>query len=74
MHAAGPLDIVPIPLVFVMTVVFVLLFLEVGFRLGRRRAASPEVEQEASVGAMANASSRERPTLESARRDVNDDP
>ena len=56
MYAAGALDIIPIPAVFFITVVFVLLVLELGFRLGRRRMASPEVEQESSVGAMANAS------------------
>jgi hypothetical protein len=56
MYAAGPLDFIPIPFVFLITVAFVLLFLELGFRLGRRRAASPEVEQASSVGAMANAS------------------
>src|SRR6188768_2019692 len=56
MYAAGPLDFIPIPFVFLITIAFVLLFLELGFRLGRRRAASVEVEQASSVGAMANAS------------------
>jgi hypothetical protein len=56
MYAAGPLDVVPIPIVFLLTCAFVLLFLELGFQLGRRRAAQTEVERESSVGAMANAS------------------
>lgn len=56
MYASGPFDFVPIPFVFVLTIAFVLLFLELGFRLGRHRAASRDVEKESSVGAMANAS------------------
>jgi hypothetical protein len=56
MYAPGPLDVVPIPLLFVLAVAFVLFFLEVGFHLGRRQAGQPEVERESSVGAMANAS------------------
>ena len=54
--AAAGLDVVPIPLVFVLAVAFVLCFLELGFYLGRRQAGRAEVERESSVGAMANAS------------------
>jgi len=56
MYAAGPFDVVPIPLVFVLAVAIVLLFLELGFQLGRRQAGQAEVERESSVGAMTNAS------------------
>ena len=56
MYAAGPLDVVPIPIIFLLTFALVLLFLELGFQLGRRRAGQTEVERESSVGAMANAS------------------
>lgn len=56
MYAAGPLDFIPIPLVSLLAVGFVLLFLELGFRLGRRRATSSDVEKESSVGAMVSAS------------------
>lgn len=56
MYAEGPLDFLPLSLLFALTIPTVLLFLELGFRLGRRRAALGEVEKESSVGAMANAS------------------
>ena len=56
MYAAGPLDLILIPVVSLLSVAFVLFFLEIGFRLGRRRATSSDVEKEASVGAMVSAS------------------
>jgi len=56
MYAAGPLDVIPIPLVSLLAVAFVVLFLELGFRLGRRRATSADVEKESSAGAMVSAS------------------
>ena len=56
MYAFGPLDIVPIPVLSLLAVAFVVLFLEVGFRLGRRRATSSDLEKESSVGAMVSAS------------------
>ncbi len=53
---AGPLDMLPLSGLFALTIAFVLLFIELGFRLGRRRASAGEVEKESSVGAMTNAS------------------
>ncbi len=56
MPAQGPLDYLPLWVFFALTAALVLLTIEVGFRLGRRRAESAEHESAASVGAMANAS------------------
>lgn len=56
MYAGGPLDFLPLWAFFLITIAVVLLFLELGFRLGGRRSAAGEVEKESSVGAMANAS------------------
>lgn len=48
----GPLDALPLPVLFVATLVIVLLSIEAGFRLGRRRRLSAEDEKEAPVGAI----------------------
>lgn len=56
MYGSSPLDAISIWLVFLLTLAFVLACLELGFRLGRYRAAADDIEKEASVGAMANAS------------------
>jgi hypothetical protein len=48
----GPLDAVPLPVFFVATVAIVLLCIEGGFQLGRRRRRSAEDEKEAPVGAI----------------------
>jgi hypothetical protein len=56
MRYAGPLDFLPLWALFALTVALVLLCLEAGFRLGRRRAESANPEKESSVGAMASAS------------------
>ena len=55
MYAAGPLDVIPVPLVSLLAIAFVVFFLELGFRAGRR-TASPDMEKESSVGAMVSAS------------------
>ena len=56
MPAQEPLDFLPLWAFFAVTVALVLLSIEVGFRIGRRRAASTDHESAASVGAMASAS------------------
>jgi hypothetical protein len=52
----GPLDFVPLGVLFLVTLAIVLASIEAGFRLGRRRAGLTDPESNASVGAMANAS------------------
>jgi hypothetical protein len=56
MQDQGPLDFLPLWVLFGLTIALVLLSIEVGFRIGRRRAAIAEPEKESSAGAMANAS------------------
>jgi hypothetical protein len=56
MYNQGPLDFVPLWAVFGLTIALVLLSIEAGFRIGRRRAAITEPEKESAVGAMTNAS------------------
>jgi hypothetical protein len=56
MRYAGPLDPLPLWALFLLTIALVLLCIEAGFRLGRRRAESGDPEKESAVGAMANAS------------------
>jgi hypothetical protein len=52
----GPLDLVALWLLFLLTIGFVLLAIEAGFRLGRRRSTVVEPEKESPVGAMVGAS------------------
>jgi len=52
----GPLDLAPLWLVFAFTIAFVLVAIEAGFRLGRRRSMVAEPEKESPVGAMVGAS------------------
>lgn len=52
----GPLDFLPLWAVFALTLAVVLISIEAGFRLGRRRGAQAEQESQSSVGAMTNAS------------------
>ncbi|MEW6273483.1 MAG: resistance to Congo red protein [Thermodesulfobacteriota bacterium] len=56
MSDRGPLDVVPLWLLFLVTIMFVLLTIEVGFRIGRRRARGTDPEKESPVGAMVGAS------------------
>lgn len=56
MPFVGPLDFLPLPLLFLGTVVLVLLSIEGGYRLGRRRARLRQPEKETAVGAMVGAS------------------
>jgi hypothetical protein len=56
MDYTGPLDFLPLWAQFLLTVALVLLSIEAGFRLGRKRSQSGAPEQESSVGAMTNAS------------------
>lgn len=56
MQDQGPLDFMPLWALFGLTITVVLLSLEVGFRVGRRRAALADPEKESSAGAMASAS------------------
>ena len=56
MYDHGPLDFLPLWAFFALTTALVLVSLEAGFRIGRRRAASGEPEKESAAGAMANAS------------------
>lgn len=56
MSYAGPLDFLPLPLLFLGTVLLVLLSIESGFRLGRRRARMRQPEKDTAVGAMVGAS------------------
>jgi hypothetical protein len=56
MRELGPLDFVPLWAFFPVTLAAVLLAIDAGFRLGRRRSALIEPENQVSVGAMANAS------------------
>jgi hypothetical protein len=56
MQDQGPLDFLPLWALFGLTIALVLLSIEAGFRIGRRRAAIAEPEKESSAGAMANAS------------------
>jgi len=56
MQDQGPLDFLPLWAFFGLTIAFVLLSIEAGFRIGRRRAVMAEPEKESSAGAMANAS------------------
>lgn len=52
----GFLDSLPLPLLFLATVLVVLTSIEAGFRIGRRRSADREPEKETAVGAMVGAS------------------
>jgi hypothetical protein len=52
----GPLDFIPLWLLFLIGLAFVLISIEVGLGLGRRRAKLTDPESQPSVGAMANAS------------------
>jgi hypothetical protein len=52
----GPLDFAPLWVLFLFTLAFVMISLESGFALGRRRADLTDPESQPSVGAMANAS------------------
>jgi hypothetical protein len=54
--STGPLDFLPLWLLFAGTIGVVLLSLEAGDRVGRWRAALAEPEKESSVGAMVSAS------------------
>jgi hypothetical protein len=56
MSDRAALDIVPLSLLFPVTIAFVLAAIEIGFRVGRRRAAVAEPEKESPVGAMVGAS------------------
>lgn len=56
MVSNGLLDFLPLPALFVLTVLVVLLSIEAGFFLGRRRARILEPEKETAVGAMVGAS------------------
>lgn len=56
MAEGGPLDVAPLWLVFLLTIAWVLLSIEAGFRLGRRRSTVVDVEKESPVGAMVGAS------------------
>jgi hypothetical protein len=56
MYNQGPLDFLPLWVVFALTIALVLLTIEAGFRIGRRRAVLTEPDRESSVGAMTNAS------------------
>lgn len=49
---SGPLDLIPLPAFLLATVAVVLLSIEGGFRLGRRRRRVAEDEKEAPVGAI----------------------
>jgi hypothetical protein len=55
MDFAGPLDFLPLWVLFVATVVIVLLSVEGGYRLGTYRRQRTEPEKEAPVGAMVGA-------------------
>jgi hypothetical protein len=55
MQFQGPLDFVPLSALFLLTVAIVWLPVEIGQRLGERRAARAEHEKESAVGAMTNA-------------------
>lgn len=48
----GPLDFLPLPAFFLLTVVLVLASVETGYRFGRARHRRPGMEKEAPVGAM----------------------
>ena len=52
MRYAEPLDYIPLWGIYTATVVIVLLSIEGGFRLGRRRVRITEAEKESSVGSM----------------------
>ncbi len=56
MQIQALLDFLPLWGVFGLTIVLVLFAIEVGYRIGRRRAAIAEPEKESAAGAMANAS------------------
>lgn len=56
MKYAEPLDYIPLWGIYTATVVVVLLSIEGGFRLGRRRVRIIEAEKESSVGSMVSAS------------------
>lgn len=52
----GALDAIPLSLLLPLTIAMVLACIELGFRLGRHRAAIADPEKESSAGAMASAS------------------
>jgi hypothetical protein len=52
----GPLDLIPLPVLFAATLAVVLLSIEGGLRLGRRRRSASDDEKEAPVGAIVAAS------------------
>lgn len=56
MYEQGLIDSLPLWTFFALTFMVVLLSIEVGFRVGRHRAAAREPEKESSAGAMATAS------------------
>lgn len=56
MYQQQPLDLLPLWAFFALTTGIVLISIEAGFRIGRRRVAIGEPEKESSAGAMANAS------------------
>lgn len=56
MSDQGPLDLVPLWLLFLATIALVLLAIELGFQIGLRRAEVANPEREAPVGAMVGAS------------------
>jgi hypothetical protein len=55
MQFQGPIDFVPLPALFLLTFAMVWLAVEIGQRLGERRAVRAEHEKEAAVGAMTTA-------------------
>ena len=56
MNYQGPLDLLPLWAFFGLTIALVMLSIEAGFRIGRRRAAMAQPEKESAAGAMASAS------------------
>jgi hypothetical protein len=55
MEQTGPLDLLPLPAMYVLTSLLALLAVEAGFRLAKRRLHRELYEKEASVGAMVGA-------------------
>src|SRR3954463_12190007 len=55
MTAVGPLDFIPVWVLFLATLVLVLVSVEIGHRLGSYRRVKPDHEHEGPVGAMVGA-------------------
>jgi hypothetical protein len=55
MEQTGPLDLLPLPAMYLLTSLFALMAVEAGFRLAKRRLRRELYEKEASVGAMIGA-------------------